>query len=748
MTPTEFEVHIRKLGRLKWAGTTGASEVIGGSQIDAVFRMIECTHLVEITVERTMEKVRADMNKLVAARRSEEDSTDSYTVACWMVMLAQPTPDQKTLARSSRVQLLSLDEFRDPLLGHTEYVHLRSRYPFGSISDPAGKSSPDKIVRIPTPIASRPGCKDITLEQLIQKLLAGNVIILLGDFGAGKSISSREAYFEIDRQMESSPSVPFPVAVNLRDMWGAETADEVFLRHARQIGSSHGLDLLKAWMDGFVCLILDGFDEVAPQPWATHDISLSLVRRKAVSAIRDLLGKRPAKTGMLVTGRANYFSSDEQLCEALDVRRDQVSIYELRELTNDEAKAFLPPQQRNAVIAEWMPRRPLLLSYLVGAGFLDTVSSVATEQDVGSAWHKIINMVCEREAKISKSLTASSIVLILARLACVLRTREELLGPLSDLDLEATFRAVTSHQPDQDSWAILQRLPGVTFRANAGTGSGDQKWLVDEEWADALAGVGLAHMTIDPNFLPIEKGTVRYPLRSLGKMVAEAAIVEHSTPTNEIVRFAHEHTRMGADPTLIADMVLVAASIGKGNTDFGGLVVKDAHIDVLDFGETLGRNVTFRQCFINVLEIGGTPPDQVELRECVIETANGVAKPEDLPDWIINCEVEDYSVPRTNSDVMRSNLPEKIKMAVVVLRKTYLQPGRGRQMSALQRGVQTSRHNMITEIVVAFEKRGYVRTRKDSSNNMIVHAVRERTSEVHSLLSSPIVPLDAPWKFV
>jgi hypothetical protein len=746
MTPTEFESYVRKLGRLKWS-TSGGTENIAGNQIDAVFRTMESTRLVEITIERSMEKVRADINKLVAARREEERSGDSYAVLCWMVMLLEPTQDQRALAKSSRVQLLSVDEFRDPLLGQTEYTHRRSDFPFGSVADPLGELEAAKITRIATPLTLRPGSKDITFQELARMVTAGEkVIVLMGDFGSGKSITTRDLYRLIESTVEDQTSPPFPLAVNLRDMWGAETADEVFMRHARRLGIESGTGLYRAWLGGFVCLLLDGFDEVAPQPWATQQVSLRAVRKKAVSAIRDILERQPGNSGMLITGRTNYFPNEEELCEAFGIPRERARIVELRELTALEAQQFLPAAKRNMAIANWLPRRPLLLTYLVGMGFVESLSDVAQEEDIGTAWAKVVEMACEREAKISKSLSASSIVDILAQLASLLRTRGDALGPISDVDLETVFRAVTEHQPDQDSWAILQRLPGVTFRPGAATGpSSHQKWLIDYEWADALSGLGLFRMCQTANFYREAVSPLKIALGSLGRMVAQAAFTHAGIGVSELLGWIHESARLDMDPTILGDLVMVAAAMGRGLTDFDGLTVRGAIIDEIDCEDEWAINVTFEDCVIRILVLGANPPDRVMLRGCVIEIVDGAASEDRLPTWVVNCAVETFRFATTNADILRLGLPEPIRFGMVILRKVYLQAGRGRQLGALSRGIEPAKQKKVQEVVERLESLGYVTTRHDRSPNIIVHPVREKIGEVRELLAAVPDRHQAPW---
>jgi len=443
MNGTDFESLVRKLGRIKWQ-VGGGSENIGGTQIDGVFRAPECTHLVEMTVERAMEKVRSDINKLIAAKRTEEQN--AYLVDCWMVTLSESTQDQRALAHSSKVHLVTIDEFLEPILCKQEYQYLRSKYAFGSVGDPAGKDSADKIVRYPTPMCIRSTGKDITVEQLAERLQRGDAIVLLGDFGAGKSLTVREVFYHLDRRAADSLHA-FPVAINLREHWGQSFGTEMVNRHAELIGSQNGGKFYMAAREGFVTFLLDGFDELAPQPWAYDRATLQGIRKHALAAVRHLMETKPNKSGVLISGRNHYFSNESELCEAIGLPAESVMIVDLRALSDHEAKEFLAKHGVVISLARWLPKRPLFLSYLARMGYTNEFAGIADESDVGLAWRRVIEMVCEREARVSLATQKHTVHAILCRLAHDMRGKQSKLGPIRDQDLEQAFRKVTGHQP-------------------------------------------------------------------------------------------------------------------------------------------------------------------------------------------------------------------------------------------------------------------------------------------------------------
>jgi hypothetical protein len=653
-----------------------------------------------------------------------------------MVTLSEPTPDQRQLARTSQVRLVSLDGFAEPILCRTEYQHLRSRYGFGSIADPTGKLKPAEIVRFPTPLTVQATASNTTFDWLVKQVQEGEVVVLLGDFGAGKSLTAREVYLAIEA-MSRDGLVPFPVAINLRDHWGQESADELFIRHTQRVGLQDGIKLFQAWKQGFVTLLLDGFDELAPQPWTQDKMTLAMVRRKAIAAVRNILEQRPPKAGILLTGRTHYFPSDGELRSALE--QDTLVIAELRELTDDEAGMFLGRFGLSSPVSRWLPRRPLLLSYLAKTGYINEIAGVANEEDVGRAWHKVMAMVCEREARVSQAIAPENVMRILSSLAHLKRTQGQNLGPISAADLESAFRIATDQQPDHDAWAILQRLPGITIRSEG------QKWFVDEEWADVLAGLSLADVVLGHIWLRPEWGRMRKPIGLLGRMVAAARFADCKQNARSLTAWIWENGRLRTDPTMLGDVIATTACMDD-EIDLNGFVLKDALFGEFILDDWRISDLTLEGCCFDLVAVPGSPPSRICITDSRIDVVEGVAGKQDLPEWIKNCLVECFRFPHSNADVLAMRVPEGTKMGTVVLRKTYLQMGKGRKMSALLRGIDPSRRALVKGVVAELRHQGFLVIQNDGRGSEIVHPVRSRMSEVKAMLTRIPDPKKDPWK--
>jgi predicted NACHT family NTPase len=109
---------------------------------------------------------------------------------------------------------------------------------------------------------------DIGTAEIADLLKKGRHIVLLGEYGSGKSRCIREAF----RFMSDHADADFshPISIDLRDMWGLRRGVELISRHLSDLGLDRlNGSALRALNAGAVTLLLDGFDELGSQAWIT-----------------------------------------------------------------------------------------------------------------------------------------------------------------------------------------------------------------------------------------------------------------------------------------------------------------------------------------------------------------------------------------------------------------------------------------------------------------------------------------------
>ncbi|MCE8472308.1 AAA family ATPase, partial [Rhodovulum sulfidophilum] len=172
-----------------------------------------------------------------------------------------------------------------------------------------------------------------SVDEISQLLTNGKRIILLGEFGTGKSRCAKEVFEKISRN-----DILFPtLAINLREHWGHQSFDLIVRSHLSSLGLS-GLEdsAVRLVRSGALGFILDGIDEIGSQSWSGEPERLKEIRRRSLQGVRDIVSKLGGK-GVLLCGRAHYFSNDEEMLSCLGLKEDTILLSCPEEFTEDQA---------------------------------------------------------------------------------------------------------------------------------------------------------------------------------------------------------------------------------------------------------------------------------------------------------------------------------------------------------------------------------------------------------------------------
>lgn len=96
MTGDEFENEVRNIARALWPSDpgSGASLIVDGRERDCIYPQEHVVHYVEVTLKRTMDKVKYDADKMVLYKKKEE--AKGGLVKLWIVTAHEPTGEQRT----------------------------------------------------------------------------------------------------------------------------------------------------------------------------------------------------------------------------------------------------------------------------------------------------------------------------------------------------------------------------------------------------------------------------------------------------------------------------------------------------------------------------------------------------------------------------------------------------------------------------------------------------------------------------
>ncbi|WP_030144851.1 TIR domain-containing protein [Spirillospora albida] len=176
---------------------------------------------------------------------------------------------------------------------------------------------------------------DDVVGEMLRLLAAdhGRFLLLLGDFGRGKTFALRELARRIPREL---PHV-VPILIELRALDKAHSVDGLVAAHL----ANHGEELidLKAFhymlRQGRIVLLFDGFDELVTR--VTYD--------QAADHLDTLLQAAQDKAKIVVASRTQHFKSQAQVLTALG---EKVGVLPHRRVLGLED--FAPPQVRSYLV--------------------------------------------------------------------------------------------------------------------------------------------------------------------------------------------------------------------------------------------------------------------------------------------------------------------------------------------------------------------------------------------------------------
>ena len=740
-TDTTFEDEVRRIARHLWpAAAFFGSAKEAGQERDGIFITDEMVHLIECTVSRRKDKAQKDASKLATLSKTMSAVHPTKGVKGYFITLEEPTAEQRQIVNTmggGYVVCLSYSQFRSQMIDAQSYLVSRMDYPFGSMFDPETQSRVEASQLIPPEFGTERG-EVYGLSDIVRRLDNGETLLLMGDYGTGKSTTLREVFAELRSLYFSKKIVRFPVHINLRDHNGQTNPAEALERHARNIGFGSPSHLVKAWRAGFVTLILDGFDEFALIGWSGQAKRLRDLRYNSMELIRQFLRGSPS-TGILIAGRQHYFDSDTELLKALDLRHGYLRL-ELRDFTDEQVQAFLQKRGWQSGIPGWLPSRPLLLGYLSARGMLKEVMSIERDSTPAAGWDTLLELISNREAEIEAGIDGTAVRRIIETLASKVRSRSDGIGSLSREEILSAFSKVCGFEPDDRGMVLLQRLPGLGATKDE---NGDRDFI-DADFADAARSGDVVRFIEDPFSFQIENLTTwQATLNQLGiELAARRCQVSHFNE-GKVRTALQQSSKEHEYDVLRMDLIQVSKEMGFGGSNLpiriSGIVIRDASFGEAGLDFSL---VAFRDCLFQRLEIDAFSDDSVlpKFYECYVGVLDGRVSQSDLPKGVFDgdCTFDSFGESSQNTAaILRLPLSTGAKVLLTILKKLYLQPGAGRRQSALFRGLDNRARILVPEVLELLVKEGLT-VRSTLGEEAVWLPIRSEAARVHRLLSSPM----------
>jgi hypothetical protein len=669
-----LEGRVRALASIKW-NCAAQSETINGVKCDAILR-VKSNHwiAIEISKSTTLEKLRTDLAKFSLIRQFL--FSQNIYVECYFVTDTEPTDSMRTAAVNAHVLVHSLNSFQALLLDYEQYFNLRSMKPFGSAVDPeSGHKDNTKYITV-----RYIGDKHDTyydLKNIMNLLTAGKRIILLGNYGTGKSRCIQELFGMLNTS--ASQRSLFPLAIDLRDNWGLKRATEMVRRHFADLGLSEMADsAIRVADHGRFIPLIDGFDEIGTQSWSGDTNALQSIRRQSLAGVKDLL--TTWKGGALVAGREHYFNSSQEMFDCLGLSEASTIVVRCSDqFTEEELRCYLKEISDLNSMPEWMPRRPLVCQVLKRMDKNVVNTLLANSGGEATFWSTVSNELCEREARINPVLDAQVVKRVLCRLARITRSKKDDIGPLSPTEINDAFHQVTKAPPVGESAVMLQRFMVL---GRVGAESADRQF-VDTYFLDGLRADDVSN-AIYEEYEDLANLDWFNPIQDFGLRLLADEFERSRNPTSlfrVMKRSAGSKNRVLAGEC-IAAMLLAA----DDSVNFNNLTLSGAHISRLDLSVG-AKNLQIRDSFIDILELTNCEVENVEIDRCEIGYVDGVAQQSGLPLWVMNCKVQSFRNLSTVSRIKYAPITEKQRVFATIIKKTFLQPGSGRKEEALLRGL-------------------------------------------------------------
>jgi len=712
-------------------GALARAETIAGVKCDCVIDLANgSVVLIEISKERTLDKLRTDLAKFNVLR--PHFFQQNIFPHCYFVTADNPTDALIASGKANYVEVQSIAQFLNYLYGSLRYSTIRRSKPFGSAID-IYSGEPDQTKYVQVNYFDETGVAYST-QKIASELLLGRTIVLIGDYGAGKSRCVKEV-FDV---LYSLQSVDYrhTIAINLRDNWGLKRASEIITRHFTDMGlESQVGDAMKVSFTTSAVYLLDGFDEIGAQTWSDDPTKLVEIRKQSLVGVKDLIDK--ARGGVLVTGREHYFNNDGELitCLGLD-KKDLLFLRCNQELSSDQFAEMIA--RESPEFPAWMPKKPLIATIIrdINPEVFEPILTTASGQI--DFWNLLIDTFCQREANINAILDQNIIRELYTKIGRLSRTTQTAFGPISIKQINDAFEETTGRPPTDESAIILQRLPGL---GRIGAESLDRQF-VDTFILDGLKAEDvlslLAH--VEGDWLD---AAWKNPVEDFG-----AFYISTRLATNKQVGMASSFIRRNSDrenKVLISDLLSGLFRMEEGEIDLDGMAFVGGKFHYIGLGDSSVRNINIDDATFDSLDLTDAEPIGIAISQSIIMRIAGVTGPEHLPSWIVGCEVEDFQSVKTLAAIREAGLSVAQTFLLSSLRKLFLQAGGGRKESSMYKGYGDSATKRVCEKVIALLLREKFCLKVRGSSESLYIPDRSFRGRVQGIMSQMTTSKDNIW---
>lgn len=731
-----LENNVRTLAQFKW-NSLALKETINGVNFDCVLKPKHNNWIIiEITENEKLDKVREDIAKCSSARFNL--FSRNIFPEFYLIMPNEPTNSMQTTGEGDFVTVLSYDAFSNLFFDFNSYAHIRSKKIFGSAVNPF-TGEPDNVEYTPVYYEQVSAKKaSIQIKDISRYLKDGKRLILLGNYGTGKSRCLKELFFQLSSYQGNN--ICYPIAINLKENWGTKRAEEIIRRHFDDLGLSNAADsILKILDDDKLVFLLDGFDEIGAQIWSEDNLRLKQIRASSLAGVKELISK--TKSPLIISGREHYFNNNSEMLSALGLNEANTIIIRSKdEFSDEEMGNYLKSLSIFAELPFWLPKRPLICQIINSIEKTKLESFFIDSESAVEFWDTLIVNLCEREARIRSVLNHETILNILIKIAKFTRVKINDIGPLTISEINKAFEIVVGTPPVDESAVMLQRLPAL---GRISSDSNDRQFI-DYYILDGLRALNLIDIVND-NDVSILNEQWENPLHRLGM-----EIVSNKITTCHAANFYLEFLKKASisNNKVIAGDILcaLALSCSNSNIDLGGMLIEHSYINNLNLSYSLIDNFCIKDSLIDNLDVSFASFSKITFKDCVIKNLYGVASKRDLPPFIMSENIETFFSDSRNSLDKKHNLSSAHLIFISLIKKLFLFSGTKRIESDLLKSFGNRNNKAIAnEIIKVLVKERIISKTKDNGNSIITPKTFNRKRMV-SILNELNHSKDPLWK--
>ena len=753
---------MRRIARALWPCNRYSGPIIfDGRERDAIFVTDDVVYYIEATISREMAKAKSDLKKLQQGTSKLRMLYPEHTIIGFFITLDEPSGHQGVAINQAprSIRHVTFDQFRSRLIDAHSYLETRSNYPFGSAREPVSDApnipqddfiEPALFIRGE---AKPKQCNDI--GRSLQTY--GKRYVVLGDFGVGKSMLLKHIFLFLKTQNLRNHDHRFPVLLNLRDHREQTDPAEALHRHATRIGFDGTTQLVRAWRAGYVHLLLDGFDELPPRTVARETSRTRDIRRNSVELVRRFVKDSNSEVSIVIAGRSNFFGSEKELNDCLGISDPRY--IELGEWSDLELQQYLSRRGYAGALPTWLPRRPLLVGYLVSRNLLIGTDTNA-ESEKAAGWLSLARHIYNREAdQMEIGIDGTTLLHVAARLASQARTKSFRLGPINFAEAKGAFEEIVHGTPEDRAINALLRLPGLRGPTRSKNASGiitydapeNSSEFFDVEYADVLSGIDTSNYLLNPyDNAPRYWSSLQHAVGKTGISVA-ASIARNGHLTSgaasaSFAKLNQEHPASIGNVDIMNICKSIPCDISKG-----GEIISNLHLDDLEFFHDDGdmSKISFVDCYFNRVAFFTSSVLKIpNFYECLFSEVETWFCREDIDARTPKCEIEKFTVCTEGAKMLGEKLPVAVRVLIELLDRLYMQSVKGRQENTLFRGWNEDEKQIVPEVLEALKRHGGLERR--SQRGCVVHPLKafaETAKEIIQIPSPNTHPLVAElWR--